>query len=90
MPGIKDSVCFRAYEAVMDGLIDSEYMPQCSPQGLFSKLQCQTERGCLCVNETTGEVIFAVDVDPQLATPRSCDGISTRGIFTTLNIKANV
>nr|XP_054758295.1 papilin-like [Lytechinus pictus] len=76
--GILDSVCFTTYRMIKEGTQSSEYMPQCTPQGLFAKLQCQTERGCLCVNESSGSVLFAVDVDPEMATPRSCDGISTR------------
>lgn len=82
LTGILDTVCFTSYRLITEDNQASEYMPQCTPQGLFAKLQCQTERGCLCVDETTGSVLFAVDVDPNTATPRQCDGVSTRGITT--------
>ncbi|XP_030854406.1 papilin isoform X3 [Strongylocentrotus purpuratus] len=83
--GILDTVCFTSYRLITEDNQASDYMPQCTPQGLFAKLQCQTERGCLCVDETTGSVLFAVDVDPNTATPRQCDGVSTR-VLTTCQI----
>ncbi|XP_071507379.1 uncharacterized protein [Diadema antillarum] len=80
--GIMDSVCFVAHREVMARIRDWEYMPQCTAQGLFAKLQCHTERGCLCVEQTSGQVLFVVDVDPQEATPRMCDGVATRVLTT--------
>ncbi|XP_072168856.1 papilin-like [Diadema setosum] len=80
--GIMDSVCFVAHREVMARTRDWEYMPQCTAQGLFAKLQCHTERGCLCVEQTSGQVLFVVDVDPQEATPRMCDGVATRVLTT--------
>ena len=61
------------FEAQSGGLLGS-FIPQCSEEGLFSRLQCHGSTGyCWCVDELTGEEIGNSAAAERFVKP-DCDG----------------
>ncbi len=50
------------------------YVPECTPEGLFTRLQCEGTDECLCVNETNGDVLFPVGQAAAQGYSPQCDG----------------
>ncbi|XP_022094920.1 papilin-like [Acanthaster planci] len=46
------------------GQATNDYQPVCTPDGLFVRVQCDGVPQCLCVNETTGEVLKVLNEVP--------------------------
>ena len=56
------------------GSATSNFKPVCTPDGLFVRVQCDGVVQCLCVNETTGDILKVLNDVPQDGDFDACNG----------------
>ncbi|XP_033628590.1 papilin-like [Asterias rubens] len=57
--------CPTLISNMQSGLANSGFNPQCTPNGMFVRVQCDGVAQCLCVNETTGDILKVLNEVPQ-------------------------
>ncbi|XP_072031734.1 papilin-like isoform X2 [Amphiura filiformis] len=65
--------CFKLRDSITSGEQTGVYIPECTPEGVFARLQCEGADECLCVNETNGDVLFPVGQAAAQGFSLQCD-----------------
>ena len=68
--------CPTLISNMQSGLANSGFNPQCTPNGMFVRVQCDGVAQCLCVNETTGDILKVLNEVPQDGDFDACNGKS--------------